>query len=146
MALSTLASETVLTQECLALSDDVFLLSADLMVSLYGHTSGEGPLLVGLANDLYSVTEVKEAINAAPTKRSDVIQLEHQRRKVRKIGLFHGNNTEEVLNDGKPIRVPIKFGLGASDDLNMFVMNMSGAALTTGSFVRLVGQAYGKWA
>ncbi len=143
--LSTLADGTVLRSSLTNLNDDFWFQSGDLTWALDGHTAGEGPIVVGIAHGDLSVVEIKEAIEAKPTSRGDVIGREQARRPVRVVGQFPGLDTNEVLNDGKPIRTPIKMYLAEGIELNMFSFNKTGAPLSTGSIINTQGVLYGNW-
>ncbi len=148
LALSTLATETALTVALSALADDFYVISADLTWTIRDLTGGEDPIHVGLANGDLSVAEIKEAINAAPTSRSDIVAREHARRPIRRIGSFVSGSANlfgNYLNDGKPIRTKVKMYLAEGVELNAFAFNASGAALTTGAVMRVYGTLYGRW-
>lgn len=141
----TLGADTVDFIDLTLLADDFWFQSCDLQWSISGHTAGEGPLTVGLANSDLSVTEVKEAIQASPQSRSDIIARERARRPVRRVGIFNGATANESLNDGKPIRTTLKMYVAESDDLQMWIMNVSASPLTTGTIVQIFGTIYGEW-
>lgn len=118
-------------------------IATKLMVSMRDHTAGEGPLIVGLAHNDYSDAEMLEWHGATGSwDTSDKIAQEQARRKCRNIGEFSGLNTEEVLNDGRPIKTKLKFRIEEGKTLDFFVINESGAQLTTGTVVRLTGWLY----
>ncbi len=144
-ALGTLADATVLRSGLTNLSDDFWFQSADLMFTLDGLTPGEAPIMVGVAHGDLSVVEIKEAIEAKPTNRGDIVAREQARRPVRQVGTFAGQVVNDTLNDGKPIRVPLKMYVAEGIELNMFSFNRSGAVLTTGATVSINGVLYGEW-
>ncbi len=145
LAMSTLAADAVFKATLMGLSDDAYLISADIMWSVREQTAGEGPLVVGIASDNLSTTEIAEGLDAAPAFRSDVIQNERAKRPVREAGMFPGLSTEEVLNNGIAIRTPIRMNLGGGTDLACFARNRSAATLTGGAIVELAGKVYGNW-
>ncbi len=145
LALTTLGSTTVLTQVLSALSQDFYAVSADCRWAIRGLTAGEGPLVVGYANSDLSVTEIAEGLDASPSSESDIIARERTRRPVRSAGTFSGVATEEVLNNGKPIRTKLKFNLANSLEVNAWIRNESGAVLTTGAVLEMQGKIYGYW-
>ncbi len=145
MALSTLATDTVIKFDLLALSQNAFMISADLQWTLRGGVATEGPIQVGYANDDLAVAEIAEAFNAAPASQSDIIQIERSRRPVRKAGSFTGLVTDEALNDGKAIRTTLKFKLANGVDLAVWAFNQSGSALTGSQFIEVTGNVYGRW-
>ncbi len=146
-ALTTLADATVLRSGLTAIDDDFWVQSADLSWAISGLAAGQGPLLFGIAHGDLSVTEIAEAVNASPTGRGDIIEREQARRPVRRVGqlLADPDGGNLSLNDGKPIRTTVKMYLEGGIELNMFTLNQSGVALTTGAVVRVYGVLYGSW-
>ncbi len=143
-ALGTLADETVLTFPLTtAFGEDLFCISADLLIST--DAMQEGPLGVGAAHGDYTVAEIKEYVDANLTDPDDKIAQERARRQIRRVGLFPSQGNNEVLNDGKPIRVKLKFSVGDTKTLNVWAMNHSGGALTTGATLTVTGTIYGRW-
>lgn len=145
ISLGTLAADTCISGALIA-SDVInnYLISADAYVAFRGHTAGEGPLSVGFAHGDYSTAEIEEWIEATSDfDRSDKINQERSKRKCRDIGIFSGQGTTQMLNDGKAIRVPLKFVLEAGNALNIWVYN-EGSQLTTGTMVEVYGKLYHK--
>ncbi len=145
IAPGALADNTVFAQVLTQLSQDLWVHKAKLSWTLRNLTPGEGPIYVGLASNDLSVTEIKEAIEAKPVSSSDRIAKERAGRPVRQVGQFNGLAEAESLNDGKPIHTRCKFALANSAEVNAYVMNQSGAALTTGSGVEVNGHIFGTW-
>ncbi len=145
-SLLTLAANVAVKADLIALSDDVEIISSRLTYSLRGATAGEGPLQVGLAKSAYSEAQIVEAMDASPSSRSDDIQLERTKRKVRNVGSFSGQDADEVLNDGKPIFTrKMYWKLANADDLVVWVINRSAATLTTGTNIVVNGEVYARW-
>lgn len=146
MALGTLADNTVVGAVLgNTVANDTYLISADLMASLANHTAGEGPITVGIAHGDLSDAEIEECLEAvASWDNSDQIAQEHRRRKVRTIGVFPGVGTEESLNNGNPIRVRCRFTLHSGLGIKIWAHNRSGAALTTGTLLKVDGKFYTK--
>ncbi len=145
LSLSTLTNDTVITGVLLNLTQDAYLISADLTWSILNLTAGEGPLRVGLNNSILSVTEIAEALDASPNSQDDRIAIERTRRPVRDAGQFPGLNSEEVLNNGNIFRTKVKMVITSARNLEIFARNLSGATLTTGSQINVVGKVYGNW-
>ncbi len=143
--LATLANATVAGVNLTGLADDYWLQSADLSWTMDGHTAGEGPILVGIASGDLSVAEVKEAINAVPTSRSDRVAREHASRPVRRVGQFDGAAAGEKLFDGAVKRTPGKIYCAEGDEIIAWAFNGSGAPLTDGTNIRIYGTLYGSW-
>ncbi len=147
--LSTLASETVIKASAAAISHGLHWIGVDVLVSMKNATADQGPLLVGIAQDQLTVTEIKEALNAAPTGPNDVTAIEHSRRRVRVLGYLRGSAVAEdiVLNNGRMNKIrKMRISLDPSENLpSFFVMNKSGAVLTTGAIVEFQATHYGTW-
>lgn len=145
ISLSTLADDTVLKSDPITLGEDLFVISTEFLISLRGLTAGEGPIEVGFAHGDLSITEIKEFLDAHLTDPDDITVKEKLTRPVRRIGMFPGLSGNEVLNNGIPIKTKGKFTIGDGHTFSLWVMNHSGAALTTGSAIRVDGKVYGKW-
>ncbi len=146
-ALSTLADATVLQTVLTSLAQDFYAVSADVTVTFRGATATEGPIQFGFNNGDLSVTEVAEALDAAVTSESDIIAKERVRRPVRRIGQVSDMHAGggEGFNDGKPKRVKLRFSLANAIQIEGWVRNQSGSALTTGAIVEWQGTIYGHW-
>ncbi len=123
----------------------VKIISVDLMYSLTGFTSGEGPIVVGIANGDLSNTEIGEALDAQPTSQTDIIANERRRRPVRRMGVFSGVAVSETLNDGKAIRQKLFTTLDEGTELLVWARNQDTSALTTGATVDVFGKVYAEW-
>ncbi len=148
ITLSTLAANTVLSADLLgsALAEDLFVISVDGLWTVRGLTAGEVPLGVGLAHGDYSVTEILENLEIEVISPDSMIEMEKAKRKVRRVGTFaEGGVTDMSLNDGKPIRSIMKFTVGNSQNISVWVRNNSGSALTTGATLQLNGTIFGRW-
>lgn len=121
------------------------VVSVDLQWTIDTQTVGEGPIMFGINNGDLTTTEVAEAINSAPSGPSDIIGLERGRRPVRQVGWFNGQVANESFNDGKIKRTKLNTVLAEGIELEAFFMNESGATLTTGTIVNIIGKVYGYW-
>ncbi len=145
IALSTLANDTVITAAALTLAQDFDVISTDMTITIAGLTEGEGPIDVGLADSVYSVAEIREWINAEPTREYGVA-AEQSKRRCRLYGTFSGDNAAETLNDGKMIRKRMFIrGISGNPIADIFANNNSGATLTTGAVVSFQGTHWGRW-
>ncbi len=110
--------------------------SATYVWSKKNATGAEGPITVGYAHSDYSVTEIKECIEAqASINVGNKVAQEQANRLVRIIGQFPGASTEETLNDGRPIHTKLNWLIPIGMQLNIFAYNDSGATLTTGMLI-----------
>lgn len=150
ITLGTLASGVVLAADLFQgnLTEDLYCMSADLQWSIRDLTAGDEPIAVGLAHSDYTVTEIKENIDGGLLGPGNKIEQEQARRLVRKAGVFMSpdpTSTGGDLNDGKPKRSKVKWMIDSGKTLNIWAQNLSGAALQTGSVVRVIGTVYGRW-
>ncbi len=141
-ALAALAGDDMLIGSSLGnVSDSAYVSSAELSWSRANGTVGEGPIIVGLAHSDYSANEIEEWFESTNTwDLGNQVSQEHARRKCRIVGTFSGDNVTEVLNDGKPIKTKLGFVCHDGTGLVQFAYNDSGAALTTGSLVKINGK------
>ncbi len=146
ITLSTLADAAVLSNALIAaLAEDFYLISADLMWQIRGLTPLEGPIQVGLSHGDYTDAEIAENLNSNLSDPGDKVEQEQQRRLVRKSGMFAGLLANEVMNDGKPIRTKCRFLINDGKTIDIWAVNRSGSALTTGAIIRCDGMVYGRW-
>ncbi len=145
--LITLADATVLTGALTNASDNEYrALSVRGTWAMRAVTAGEGPIMVGVAHADYTVTEIKECIEAeAAMSRGDKIAREQADRLVRRIGTFANESTDEVLNDGKPITTRLNWVIADGSQINLWAYNQSGATLTTGAVVSINGKIRLRW-
>ncbi len=146
LALATLTNATALTT-ALSPSENVegnslYCISADLLLSLDSMTPGEGPIIVGCNHDSYSVTQIKEFLESDALDFTNKLEIERSRRQIREWGVFAVAVSGEVLNDGKPLRVRIRFPVELGHSPNIFAFNKSGATLTTGGRLGWSGKMY----
>ncbi len=145
LGLSTLAVNDVLGVDFTGTVDrPEFLVSAHLAWALRGGTVGEGPIIVGIAHDDYTDAEIEEFIeNTAGWTQGDKVAQEIARRLIRTVGKFalqaSTATTEQVLNDGKPIKTPLRFGVTAGQGLKFWAYNSGAGALMTGTVIEVNG-------
>ncbi len=144
--LGALAADTVIKETSpLALTEDYFVISTDVAISWRNGTAGQGPIQIGWANNDLSVTEIAEALDAAPVNRDDVIGIERMRRPVRIIGNIDVSTGDGTIGDGEKIKTVIRKRIGSSIGQCFWARNRSGATLTTGNIVQLDGMINGRW-
>ncbi len=101
--------------------------------ALRDKTVNQGPITVGFAHSDYSVTEIKQALEATlGIDIGDKVAQEQANRLVRQVGVFSGQTLEEVLNDGMPIKTRLNWAIGIGDEIAIFVYNRAGVAITAG--------------
>ncbi len=135
--LTTLANRIVQSDGLTGTSANLYrVMSVKCTWTLKGLTAGEGPLVFGFNHSDYSVTEIKECIEAqAAIDQGDKVAQEQANRLVRIVGSFSGSASNEKFNDGRPMKTRLNWSIGIGDAVNMFTYNDSGATLTTGAIV-----------
>ncbi len=143
LTLSTLASITAITAGLTGAADGAYrLVSAIMNWSIIGLTSGDGPIIVGYAYGDYTVTEIKEALEAgASINKGDMVAQEQANRKIRVVGVF--SNTDE-LNHGEPVKTRLNWLIPIGTVVNMFAYNDGAALLSTGAIVSCFGSLWVK--
>ncbi len=142
-ALGTLASDTVVRTGITGGTSTTTMRvkSVKATWSLTGLTAGEGPISVGYAYDDYSVTEIKECLEAATNlDLGDKVEQEKANRLVREVGIL--TSEQPQLNDGMPVSTKLNWLFPAGAKLNWFAYNNSTGALTTGSVLHLDGNMW----
>ncbi len=147
VALSTLADGAVLKLTLMQVTQEFYAITGHLSYSIRDLAAGEGPLLIGLAHGDYTVTEIKEAIEADQTSQGTKIEQEQTRRKVRDVGFVGGAaSAEDALFDhGRIQKTKMGFHLEDGQNAVAWVQNLTGATLTTGAFLEVTGKIYGNW-
>ncbi len=109
-------------------------------------TAGEGPIVFGVAHPDYSATEISEWLSVSQAGPGKLIEREKGNRLIREIGQFSGRSTEEVLNDGRPVKTKLNWLIDDTDTaLSVWAYNLSGGTLTTGSAVTCNGHINMFW-
>lgn len=147
-ALGTLADATLLADPLNGASDNEYrAISVKLNWSLENHTAGEGPIVVGIAHGDYTQAEIEAWMETtAMMTRGDLVATrEIGQRLIRQVGMFSGNEVNEVLNDGKAITTKLNWVVAVGDVLDVWAYNMDGTALTTGTVVTQAGRLFLKW-
>ncbi len=140
--LSTLASFDLLSGTLLSAGDNEYrLISTHLVWSLDGLTAEEGPILVGIAHGDYTDAEIEEAIEASLSiNKADKIAAEQANRLVRIVGVLSDEIT--VLNDGKPVKTKLNWGMPEGVTMKFFGYNEGGELLTTGASINCAGTSW----
>ncbi len=133
-----------------AMTEDFRMIKAEIAATMTGHTVGESPIHLYLVNDNLSVAEIAEAIDAeGPLSNSDRIPEERASRAVFLLGTYSSGEAVAPLEgaDGQKgvIEKTIRWTFSSSDGWALVAFNDSGAALTTGSVIRLVAKYFGVW-
>ncbi len=127
----------------------VWVISIDVIVTANGLTQGaqKGPVTIGVLHGDYSSAEVEEWYEeAASWITANKIGQERARRKIRTIGTFEIDDTDAIMNDGKPMRVKCGFALAAGETIGFWAYNTGDVVLTTGGTVNINGKAFLRYA
>ncbi len=143
-AAGTVANGAVATATVSDVVDDrVWFMSLHTTVGTRGFTAGEGPIVVGVAHSDYTAAEIEECLEAqAAWDSSDLVAREQARRKVRTIGTFPIVTANDVLNDGRQMKIKLGWMAELGMTLDFWIWNKSGATLTTGGIVTFDGRVY----
>jgi len=140
-----MADNALIPEALQSLTQDFDVVGVRASVTFSGVTVGEGPIEAGWNQAELTGTQVIEQRDASPTSQWDVTANEHSKRKVRMFGTSSGQPNDS-LNDGKPIWRKMFLRVPAGKILcDMYVLNRSGAPLTTGQVVNLQGSVLGRW-
>ncbi len=147
LALGTLADVTVIVVGSTGSADGQYrAVSLKYVWGLQDPSAAEGPIVVGFAHSDYSVTEIKECLEAqASISQGDKVANERSNRLVRIVGIFRSSTgVDLVLNDGRPIKTRLNWAIQIGDAVNVFAYNQSGASLTTGAILSITGEMWVK--
>ncbi len=150
LALSTLANGSVIKANIMTgiVTEDLFVISADLEVTVDALTAGEGdPSSWGVSHSDYTATEIEEHQDVTLLGRGSKIEQERLRRLIRNGGMLHEDslNATELVVKGTPKRIKVRFMIQEGFALEIWLRNRSGAAFTTGASLKWFGTVYGKW-
>ncbi len=148
LPLSTLGDGVVLKVDLLGsnFGEDLFIISIDHLTTMRDLTVNQVPLIFGFAHSDLTVAEIAEALDAELTDPDDIIAKERSRRPVRKAGVFNiGSEADIGYGDGLVQRQTIKMTIGNDHMMSLWIRNMSGAVMTTGSTLGQLGTIYGRW-
>ncbi len=144
MPLLTPASDIVVKQAISAVAVSTYrAISHKATWNLMNLTSGEGPVTVGLAHSDYTVTEIKECLEAqAGIDPGNKVEQERANRLVRSVGQF--GSVQAMLNDGKPITTKLNWLIAIGRTVDMFAYNEDTGTLTTGAVLNVTGDLWVK--
>jgi len=144
IALSTLAAGVVVAGGTTGVAPNSYrAVSSEQVWAIENLNTGEGPLVVGYAHSDYTVTEIKEAIDASASIDPGLkIERERANRLVRIVGVI--TSDVDRLNDGRPLKTRLNWLITPGDEVNIFALNDSGATLTTGAVLHITGNMWVK--
>ncbi len=140
--LLTLGGVTVLTTDLIPAADGAYrLVSVSLTHSVLTLTATEGPITVGFAHSDYSVTEIKECLEAqSAISLGDKVAQEQANRLVRIVGEIA--TERPMLNDGNPVKTKLNWMITIGDTVKLFAYNNNSGALTTGAIQNAMGHVW----
>jgi len=130
------------------LEDDFRIIKMEWAGKMVGHTAGEGPMVIVLADNELTPTEIAEAVNASPVDRNDNVALERAHRPVFQLGLSAGNGTTDIISKGNGtefMEKTIRWTFSNPEGFTMAVVNQSGGGFTIGTIFVLHCKYYGVW-
>lgn len=144
ITLSTLASDTALTVTMTGASVSTYrAMSVKATWNLKTLAAADGLVTFGYAHSDYSVTEIKECLEAfAAIDPGDKIAQEQANRLVRLVGTF--STESEEFNNGRPITTRLNWLIPIGQNVNLFVFNEDTSALTSGAIVNHQGNLWVK--
>ncbi len=145
LSLGALAAITVIKADLVGAADQAYRLSSMRGIwSVVGLTAAEGPVTIGVAFSDYSVTEIKECLEAALSiSQGNKIAQEQANRLVRVVGEVTAS--EPVINESRPFRTRLNWAIPIGSRPQIFAYNNdSGAPLTTGAILNWSGDLWVK--
>ncbi len=145
LALGTLAFNVALTTGLTGAADGAYrAVSVSQTWSIKEMTAGQGPITFGYAHSDYTVTEIKECIEAAAAiSVGNKVAQEQANRLVRVVGSFQPDDTGEAeFNDGKPVSTKLNWLIPIGDEVELFVYNDDTSALVTGGRISATGNLW----
>ncbi len=148
LALGTLNDNIVISSATIdSIEQDFDIVTTHCFWTLRDHTAGEGPIVVGISEQGYSVAEIAECNDASPLSQYGPA-YERSRRKIRTAGVFRGQVADETINDGEVVKTKLflrGFAHSTFAVARLWAQNRSGANLTTGAVVDVQGVHWGRW-
>ncbi len=144
LALSTLATKTVLPITLTGAADGAYrCVSINATWNIAGMTEPEGPIIVGYNHSDYTVTEIKECLEAGTSISVGLkVEQEQSNRLVRRVGSLESGLDD--LNDGKPVKTRLNWLMPIGKSVEMFAYNDGSGTMTTGAILRINGSMWVK--
>ncbi len=149
ITLGTLAAQSAIgAGNNYPIGDEFRLISTKFFAVMNGHTPGEGPILLGIADNELSDAEIGFALSLEPTDKNDNAALESTHRPVFILGAFNGGGTTGFIGgagDGQMGKETVRWTFSNPEGWTWFAFNSDPAALTTGTVVTFYARHYGVW-
>ncbi len=148
IGLSTLAGQTALkfgTQ--IAIGEDFRIIKTEFTLHYEGHTLGEGPLTVGIADNELSVADIGETlILDGPTDRNDNSGNEQAMRPVWELAQVSGETASgRVPSSGLWAEKTLRWTFSNPEGWTWYAWNGSGTPLAGGMNVIVRAKHFGVW-
>ncbi len=119
-----------------------------IFVELSGKTSGEGPVLFGVACNFPGAPEIENALEADPQGRNTQDAARGDGTFLRVLCLFMSVNVNVPLN--RPLMFEFSYGkngwsIPEAESLAYWARNEDTGALTTGTRISIVAEHFGVW-
>ncbi len=153
IVLGALAAQAVVKQSNpFTLGEDFRMLKFEIfadMAAVPAFADSDGPVLVGIANNEFSVAEISESLGAnGPTDRNERLEQEHAERAVWPYFMMNFDSVTGTKSDNV-IRMPQtgspRWTFSDPEGWCWFGFNMGSGALNTGASIRFECKFYGVW-
>lgn len=147
ITLDTLAANTAISSELRGIkSQGIKIKKFKYAVTIYGKTTNEGPVAVGIACQDLTDSQIAECINAQPTDFQDPGSSEQGNRKVfvLEVLAYNGTAMDASLTKWKEAKDFPSWVVEEHEDIRFFAYNF-GAQLTTGCIARIVCWMNYRW-
>lgn len=117
-------------------------------VQIQALTASQGPLWFGVANGDVDASQIAQAIAVNPdnSRDDDQVALASRLRNFQVLGIIGGDPAAPTIRNYVDITdKEINMRLPDGNELNFFVYNVTGAALTTGATILASMQVLGRW-
>ncbi len=119
------------------------ILKSEIWLHWRDFTAGEGPIMAGLSVG-NSQAEVEGTFTADPQSSQDELANTQAKLPVFPIAMFSAQNAAQLLVDHHGF-MTLLWSVIEGVNLDWYVHNISGAALTTGSNLKFFAKHYGVW-
>ncbi len=138
--IGTLAAKTLVSVAIPGVVQERTLISS--VVAAYGISDwtlavGDGPLMVGVSHGDYSDAEIESYLEATGNwDEGNKVAQESARRKIRRVGMITAPpdanvGSQNVLNDGKPIKTKLNWILNQGIGIRLWAYNMGDSAFAS---------------
>ncbi len=154
ISLGTLAANTAIKASAqVAIQEDFRLIKTRASVNYFSpDLDVDNAIVVGIADNELSATEISEALTASPTDHNDNVPQERSMRPVFELQGVNGEyffdsqaNTPIAIAHVYDIDETIRWTFGNPEGWVWFAFNFTDAAFATGGLVNIHAKNYGVW-